>query len=299
MLGREDPLINLGLALFGRRSDTGLSLFKKGDKNLRKAVMAGTTVYERFSFGLHDWITDKNIIDDLLLDENEDLLGALLSNPLVPDEYLTRLYKREAPFNNLSESKWMTQIAYTTNNSRLSRDYNDSWLDGFAEYKHGLVCESAWKVFREADVNDRSAAVLARLGEMLLKHPPDDMNIKAVIERWRPATENEDARGSYRYCRQALSELRNVSKVFASDDLALRQAFYAKFKPKNASMIREYFNMDRDDFLETAVSNENLYRTGEYREVLSDCCTKGDSNGDLLYFNVFNSVYVNKVNITI
>ena len=44
LLGRNDPIINIGLALYGSEPSTGLYLLHNGDGTIKKAVLSGTTI---------------------------------------------------------------------------------------------------------------------------------------------------------------------------------------------------------------------------------------------------------------
>ncbi len=189
LVERHEPLINLGLALYANLSgETALSLFRNGDRTIKKAVLAGPSVAGRvFS---RTWLHEvlKEILESF--DDEQELLESFLLNKFIPDSLLVSLYERGAPFESLTDEQWLIAIRRTTSNSRLSTPYDGIW-DGDAEYSYNKVFTAGWKLFETLPVDRLSAVVLSALGEKLVPYKPHDMDVFATIKRWEIESGND------------------------------------------------------------------------------------------------------------
>jgi hypothetical protein len=145
LLKRDEPLINLGLALFGYEEKTGLTLYSKDDKFLKKAVLAGTTIRKFFG---HSWVS--GVVNALIDEKNTELLGALLSNPIIDDNILINLYEKKDSFERIDDDFWYTLIAHSVSNPRLHTPYDDKWMDGWSEYSYSRVFVAGWELFEKS-----------------------------------------------------------------------------------------------------------------------------------------------------
>jgi len=198
LLSRDEPLVKLGLALYGYEQKTGSELYKRSDELLKKAVLSGTTI--RRSLIGDSWVVSEGIMTELLDAKNSGLLGALLSNPFVDDDLLIDLYEKKDCFEILCDEFWRELIAHTLTNIRLSTPYSERWMDGWTDYLYTRVFSAGWKFFEKLPVNDESATLLARLGERMVPHKPHDMAVAKVIERWK----KDNSVDYYALCRTAL-----------------------------------------------------------------------------------------------
>ncbi len=203
LIERDEPLINLGLALYGNRKETGLTLINKNKKILQKAVLSGTTVRPHL---LESWVTESGTLKKLVESYDKDLLSAFLSNELIEDDVIVNLYERKEPFHNLSDEQWYELLWYSSYNRRLSTPYSETWMDGFDEYSYGRVFDAAWKLFEKLPVNEKTARLLACLGEMLVPDAPHDMDVMETIARWNVETDSKVI-DSFESCRYELANL--------------------------------------------------------------------------------------------
>ena len=295
LLERHEPLIDLGLALYAKLTiDSALCLFENGDTTIRKAVLAGPSVDLNFGSryrnpfpSLRPWIDQPGILDDLLqsFDDNIELLGFLFSNESVPVYLLTALYERTDPFNELTDEHWIRAVELTILNPAISNStyrntlrFRDKTMP-MPRYAAEDVFYAAWKLFDTVPVNEDSARILSRLGEILAPHgewlipsAPSNMDVLATIRRWE--TESEDKYGWFRKCRATLGRLLKHEELRDSGDIALRQAYYAgdmwyNRKPED---VREAFEKDKREFLEVAIENLSFYGNKHVRDELRQCC---------------------------
>ena len=295
LLERHEPIIDLGLALYAKLTiDSALCLFENGDTTIRKALLAGPSVDLNFDFSfrnpipsLRPWIDQRGILEDLLqsFDDNIELLGFLFSNESVPVYLLTALYERTDPFNELTDEHWIRAVELTILNPAISNStYRNTlyffWDKTMPMPRYGAedVFYAAWKLFDTVPVNEDSARILSRFGETLVPHgewdipsAPSGMDVLATIRRWE--VENEDKYGTFRKCRATLGRLLENEELKDSDDIALRQAYYAKprFSPKPED-VRKTFERDKGKFLEVAIENLSFYYNEEVRDELRQCC---------------------------
>ncbi len=321
LIERREPLINLGLALYAKlTSDTALRLFRNGDTTVQMAVLAGPSVGVDFGNrhrnpfpSLRPWIDKSGILRELLqsFDDNIELLGFLFSNESIPIYLLTSLYERTDPFNELTDEQWIRAIELTISNPAVSNStyrntsiFRDKTMP-MPRYGAEDVFDAAWKLFNTVPVNEDSARILSCLGEILapngawlIPSAPSNMDVLATKNRWN--AESNDGYGYFRRCRAALGRLLEDEKLKDSDDIALRQAYYAdnlwnSCKPEE---VREAFEKDKDKFLEVAIENLSFYRYKDVRDELRQCChdyafkdeylePDGGSSGDIYSLNRF------------
>jgi len=91
LIARNEPLINLGLALFGFEGNTGITLFQIEDKIIKKAVLAGTTVGSKLG---DSWIERSGELNSLLDKFDEELLVPLISNENIKDSLLSTVISK-------------------------------------------------------------------------------------------------------------------------------------------------------------------------------------------------------------
>lgn len=312
LIDRQEPLINLGMALHANLSaETALNLFRDGDRTIKKALFAGPSVRlalnHSLSFSLPEYAGALYAeFEEIIGSFDEELLKSLLSNESVPDDLLVSLYERKKPFNSLTDKRWLTAIAFTISNPRISTPLDELPLDASHFFHITKVFTAGWKLFETLPVNKNSAAVLSRLGENLVPDKPHDMDVLATIKRWEVESngENDGLINSYVECRYVLAKLigggawavkdriKDIGTEFESlkdsDDHALRLSYYNRFRANKPEEVRELFEKDNDKFLDVAIYNTNLYRNENIREELSKCCWDyEDPHHAMIYPGIF------------
>ncbi len=289
LIERDEPLINLGLALYaeGLSEETSLSLFRNDDKTIKKAALSSNMSIKY----VVSWVESPEVLGEILNSFDEELLESLLSNKSIPDDLLVFLYKREKHFNSLTDEQWLTAIAFTVSNPRISTPLDELPWDVYIWHSYTEVFRAGWKLFETMPVNKDSAAVLSDLGENLVPDKSHDMDVFATAKRWEVETEGEmdGLLNSYVKCRYVLAKLigcgawavkerfgEGIGTEFESlkdnDDLALRLSYYSRFRARKPEEVRKMFEKDNDKFLDVAIYNTNLYRNEDIREELRKCC---------------------------
>ena len=298
LIGRDEPLINLGLALWGYRPETGARLFKNGDRTIKKAVMSGRSIQHAFRGGLFQVKEWQGVLMRLLdsFDENLDILESYFSNEFIRDRLLVALYERQTPFDELTDEQWFKAIGCTISNPRLNTPYH-GLMDFFADMSYHHVFTAAWKLFETLPVNETSVFVLELLGEKLLPVKPHDMDVLATIRRWDVEGSSQDSSievgylGEFGMCRYNLARLigtytSEFKSLKDSDDIALRRSYYQRFRPRNQEEIRELFEKEKEKriFLNAAIENLNLFMSEDFRSQLRECCLEGRKSSSALGF---------------
>ena len=302
LLSRNEKLINLGLALYGESASVGHTLFKSDDPIIKRAALSGKSVKPVF---LGDsWTLNDDVIPVLIEEEKKNnqpesdddgitLLHELLNNKFLPSEILEAVYEKSGHFSNVDENLWISLVAMTARNERLSTPYSSTWMDGYDEYKYNAVFSSAWRLFKKFPVNKKAAHVLSYLSDRLVPDGPYDMKALDVINRWRSDNKRDDK--TYSYVRTALVKIiGNYSDEFKElknhDDLAIRKGYYANLRWAKPDDVSEGFDKDGIEFLDSAIYNDSFFTSEETRSALKQACWNApDEYSTMDYPNYFNS----------
>ncbi len=272
LLDRNNPVINLGLALYGSDLRVGKKLYEEGNEVIKRAVLSGSTI----SPGLpgRSWIIE--LLPEILTEWNEDNLKELFSNSFLPDDSLVQLFEREVPYDSLDDEKWMLLCGFASLNDRLSSPYDSIWMDGWAEYQYSLVFTSAWWLYDKFPQTRLAANILFSLGAKLVAEEPHDMDVQAVIEKWRTEPDHENA-DEFARARSYLANLipswsHEFKALKDSDDLALRQAYYRNLRYPKPDDIKDGFDKDGEEFVMEALLNKHMFVDESTRNALKKAC---------------------------
>ena len=302
LLSRNDKLISLGLALYGEVPSVGYTLFKSGDPIIKRAALSGRSV--RPIFLDESWTLNDDVIPVLIEEEKQNNqsendddeitpLHELLNNKFLPSEILEAVYEKSGHFSEVDENLWISLVAMSARNERLSTPYNSTWMDGFDEYSYNAVFSSAWRLFKEFPVNKRAAHVLSYLSDRLVPDGPYDMKVLDVIDRWRSDDEKDDE--TYSYVRTALVKIigdysDEFKELKSHDDLAIRKGYYANLRRVKPDDVYDGFDKDGKEFLDSAIYNDSFFTSEETRSALQQACWNApDEHSRLDYPNYFNS----------
>jgi hypothetical protein len=302
LLSRNEKLINLGLALYGEVPTVGYSLFKSDDPIIKRAALSGRSVKPIFLD--ESWILNDDVIPALLEEERKNeksetdddgitLLHELLSNKFLPSEILEAVYEKSGHFSDVNENLWISMVAMSARNERLSTPYSSTWMDGYDEYRYNAVFSSAWRLFKEFPVNKRAAHVLSYLSDRLVADGPHDMKALDIVDRWCSNDEKDDE--TFSYVRTALVKIvGNYSDEFKElkkhDDLAVRKGYYANLRWVKPDDVSDGFDKDGKEFLDSAIYNDSFFTSEETRGALKQACWDApDEHSSMDYPNYFNS----------
>lgn len=290
LAAREDPLINLGLALYGICGDVSANLYAKGDLAIQIAVLRGYAIPSKYN--INEWLQEN--FSQLVDEWNEEKLSALFRNPLLSDDVIVAVFEREKLFDSLPEDKWIHLVEQTSLNERLNIPYSDKWMDGYAEYSYNRVFKAAWGLFSNLPVNYESTRILSGLEHRVVHKKPNDMDIVETLKRWNPQTDCEKDKEAFTEVRTALAcvigRFDSQFKDMENDsDSAIRMAYYSKVSQPDPSKVAIWVGRDGKDFLWAAIHSKNFYRTEEVREALRKACWAApDEHARMDLPNLFN-----------
>lgn len=296
LLERDEPLINLGLALWGDRSQTGMHLYLNGDRTIQKAVMSGRS-FRHCRLDPLRRLRHRDELSEYLealfesIHEKWDLLEALLKNKHIDEtEVLDALYSRRDPFNGLTEEQWHKAVLCSLHNPLL-RNFNRNVVlnDGSLHNSRANV----WRVFETLPVTTPIAEELWRCAEILwVNRAPYDMDVMATIKRWEVESDDVEDKDKFlseldpfEECRYHLAnkllhygrmDNSEIESFKNSDDIALRRSYYrgmsyVGLKPEELGAM---FEEDKDKFLSEAVHNLSLYCDEAVSRALWKFCHK-------------------------
>jgi hypothetical protein len=268
LLERFDAYIDFGLALYGVDHKTAQKLYSKGDLGLRCTILANTPN------GGYDAIQSRFVVAELAPDNLVEL-SALMSNPNIDDRILEFCFERKQLFEKVSDEHYRNILLVVGDNPRLSKPYDDRWVDGYADYSYHKVFNDAWNLTKTVPATVEWAAVLAHLLRNCL--PPSNFDPIPAISRWYiDAAQNAEERnwhGYGFYVRSRLADLLNADDALRNaDDLALRTSFYRRFDPRRYPNWKTLAPKDGEEFLTAALENKLIWKSPTDRETLSALC---------------------------
>ena len=314
LLDRNDPLINLSLARYAFFLITVAGMFRSAepDSPIRLACLANKNLqgqlFARFPVALFggdaqmlEWLTNPPPMEAY----------ALFQNPTIDESFLRDLLDRDEkkPWSTVSDDRLGLFVSILAGNPRTWEPYDDSHLDGFAEYSHNAVFGAAWELAEKVEPSEQWANVLSHLYHRLLpsyglKEP------LAVAGRWLTDPKDEKAmkEEAESVARGYLSAFQGVRKGLASlalsnersrmieflnsPDPAVRCAVYAHgaLTPEQAEAA---YAKDGELAYMEMFRNESLWRTSEGRSALSRnawAVAKADKHSDLMAVNIYKNV---------
>lgn len=171
LLKRNEPLINLGLALYGENPDTGFTLYKTGNDEIKKAVLAGQTF--AYSYG---WLLNEDILADMIRSKDLILLKHLFTNELIPDDLLIQLYEKKDLYSSLNDDDWHSILKLSLFNKRLK-----IIKESFPGFDNVLI--AFWNLFEILPANDITVKLLSSSGYHLKRIHNTELNVKKLIEK--------------------------------------------------------------------------------------------------------------------
>ncbi len=298
LLKKKEPLINLAIAQYGTNPEVVEALFKEGNKAIRLAALSNPIALRGgFSPGFspthESWISTE-IVKELLKTGTSEEIAALFSNPHLDSDFLVELYEKKGVFELVEDNKWQAMVAATIGNERLRTPYDDSRLDGYADYRWNEVFDALWNLSLKVPVTEVWAGILSGLYGGAVTNDVYginiDIDIPKALQMWR--VENEQELSNWQFCRTAIASLypaysEEFDSLKDSDDPSLRYSYYERFDPDSPEELDPLFKKDGKEFLIWATGNPKLYRRYDIRSKLSGLCWKHEG---LFFVNQFNSM---------
>ena len=275
LVRRNDPLIDLGIARFGKSTTAIKRVFNRGNLGVRCAALSNPVVGPEGIFRTA-WL-NKETLQELIKTGSDAELEALATNPFLDDEAIEHLLEKKEEFAELSEIRYLKVLVGLGKNPRMAQPYDRGILDGWAEYSHGRVFTLAWELARTMEPNQMNAYALLELLQRA-HHPVGYENPEEVAARWRIEEEPEEGKhplgGSF-FLRTLLADLMKANDdLLNSDDLALRESFYRRFSVREYKDWPKFIEKDGEHAFDAMVENDGLWRSKDAREDLRDLAWK-------------------------
>lgn len=292
LLRRRDRLIDLGLAQFACSESVLKRVFSRGCTATRCAVLSNP-----FLFGSSIFADDAIVpISEIVKRNNYKELEALALNQYLPDDFYIKLIERKSYFSQVDDIVYKRMLVWLGENERLSRPYDDTWMEGYDDFRYHQVFSAAWQLSANSPTTQEWASILDELLSRT-QEPRGFDNLEDVIERWRiDLPKNADDRNYYTepsfYLRSRLADLLEADeKLIKSQDLALRLSFYRRFSPYRFKGWERFVEIDGEKFVQEVISsNLQVWKIPAERETLSelawDC---PDPTHDMMMPNLFRS----------
>jgi hypothetical protein len=290
LLNRADHYIDFGLAKYGTSFNVAKRLYNRADEALRCVILANTP-NGGFDYNLDNVVAEPS-------EERLSELHALMSNPHLPNAIFGLCFSRNRVFGKLSGDEYRELLIHMANNPRLSTPYDEEgWMDGWAEHDYRKVFNNAWDLTNSMPTTEPWAYALW----MLLRRTQPAVGFKPnpAINRWQIDPPIEPGKQyplrPYSFeLRGRLADFLAADKaLLQADDLALRLSFYRRFNPTLFPNWLQFYEGDREDFLDAARSNEALWKSGSNRDHLRELHWQhslADPDHDLLLPNQFKSM---------
>ncbi|MBS0565574.1 MAG: hypothetical protein JSR87_14235 [Proteobacteria bacterium] len=312
LLARDHPLIDLTLAKHCRHFSTARDLFFREPEKpaVRLALLSnrvvGGALFSGFPVDLFD--RDEGKLSAYLAVANDGELCALFENPKLDDSFLRDFLEGGSCWQAMSEDKRLTALYALHSNERMRTPYDDSHMDGYAEYSHNAVFGAAWRLAETASATTRWAFVLNSLYDRIQPYAFSVEKPLEVATRWQPQDDETRKREMEDVGRGFLSDYQGVRKGLArlalakssslakalldSEDVAFRSAAYAHSN-LTVEQIGEAYAKDGELAFQEMVHNRSLWRQSDRRHALHDVAwavVKNDKHSDLMAANIFNGL---------
>jgi hypothetical protein len=179
LLRRKNPLIDLGLAQFGCTPYVLRTVFARGGAGVRCAVLVHPLLFDSSLLREDSVINLRAIVKR----SNRRELEALALNAHLPDTFYEHLLKRTEYFAELSERDYQFMLDRLGDNARLATPYDNTYVDGYRDYKYHSVFTAAWQLTATVPTTQEWAAVLVHL-LYKAQMPVGFQEVEQVIERW-------------------------------------------------------------------------------------------------------------------
>ena len=262
---RDDPYIDFGLARYGT-SEACKPVYERGDLGIKCTFLAHfpnggyALSFQGFFFKLS--ATQPSEVNELC---------ALVTNPTLADRIFEDCFEKKGAFASLSEENYQMVLASVADNRRLMTPYDETYFDGYSRFSYHQVFHQAWNLAARVPNTVDWANILYNLTYRCL--PPLGFDPMPIFPRWHfEVKEGSDHKNSGFFLRSRLADVLEPNDILLkSTDPALRDSFYRRFRPEKYPHW-DQFAKDVDNFLDAAVTNQNIWRKDEHRTILSHLC---------------------------
>ena len=289
LLDRPEILVRLALAEFCISPEVGSKLYVESDEVLQRLLLAGPSISDDNGLLLGEsWPASKGHLKSLLKSKDLKSLECLFSNPSIDRELLEQLFDKTEFFADIDEELWLDLIYFSSLNEILNNKFEG--YDGEGWYYHNRLFSKAWELFEKVPVSEKSRNVLVHLAPKL--SGTADLKPQNLFTKWA-----DQGGQSYASVRRIFADQIDVydkkfTGLLKSDDLALKQSYFRRFRAGSVDEIKDMFEQYGEDFLTEAVKNKELVRNDQYVDELSELCAVVDADRtyDLLDYELSETV---------
>jgi len=314
LLSKNDEFLNLTLAEFCLCSSTILQLFTKAvvenNTTLKLACLSTTNLTKTrygkgLPFFLFDSSTDK--LKNWLQNASRDEFFLLFSNEGISDSFLVEFFDPEKDlWGCVSDDNKKLCLDSLCRNKRITKVYEGP-LDGYSEYKYGLVFDSIWNLTKFLPVtNDWGQSLGFLLDRVIDKRY--DFNSLEVAKRWYSDDDDSVVNSKKLFlsgCELVRCALyRNIVKDkfdkdesnsihFENSDIAYRACAYQNLEFITAQDVRNGYEKDGLIAINHFEQNIHIWKNSSLRSALKSVCWSGDkkyNSNHLDCVNSFNSI---------
>jgi len=296
LLATGNRLVELAIAEHGTNQKALTTLWEKTEhpddkqvrhnKALRLAMLSNKNVGANFSLGaMTVSLIGHERFTTFIQTATPQELEAICQNPEI--EFLESLYEKKGYFEPLSEERWREVIIATIGNPRITVKYDDrNDYDGWTSYKRGCEPRAAYKLAATVPVTIEWANCLAWLLAETIPELPFNTKVEdidAVMARWRVNLfpKYEDSNFHIDNCAKVRTFFgrlylsygikKPIEELLSSSDQATRCVAYSAAK-LTAEQVKAGAEMDKTEFLDWALHNENLCMSEPVREAVREAC---------------------------
>jgi hypothetical protein len=307
LYARNDPLINLGLALNACNTEIISSLYNDSRSNMGKnsAYWKGVSLAclsnscPNWRLGLRppiSWLGEEEF-NRLVVEGEDEEISLIFSNPGINAGILGNLYTRQAPFDSIPEKRWLRLISASAKNPRINIDDSNEFGPDLGSWDiHKGILALLETAPTTPECLKRLYFLLFNLDPDVVKYP--DKDIAPILQRWSSVSikgrirhdetglsgEDKDLEGEgFRTQCTFVEEFRCLiaalyGGVFAekelrvmgnqsSEDIADRCSYYANTL-LTPEQMKVGWGRDKEAFVFAALLNTQLYYKAKTRALL-------------------------------
>ncbi len=308
---RKHPLIDLGLAQYGRHVSVVAALFSSVPTKhpIRLAALSNKNIEGKASFPIHLFGDEQKLCQWLDVASEEEF-EALFENPNLSNALLADLLTRRGTWSSVKDDTLRKIVQALLKNERMHAGYQKKFYDQWKYFNYTAVSDAAWLLAQTVEPTERWASVLGWLYEKLESEAPSIKKPLSLVARWRIDTKDKNALGMekelnadgnlshrQRMCkglgRLALAQNNKLLPTLLKDkDIALRCAVYSSGR-MTAVQLKAAFKRDGVLVFDEAIVNSHLWQSENTRAALlqiAEVCDKKEKGGFSARRERYNSV---------
>jgi hypothetical protein len=310
LLSKNDAFLDLTLAQFCLCSSTILQIFTRAvsenNTTLKLACLSTTnlskTLYGKgLPFFLFDSSTDR--LKNWLQNASRDELFLLFSNEGISDGFLVQFLDPEKDlWDCVSDENKKLCLDSLCRNKRITKSYEGP-IDGYAEYKYGLVFDSIWNLTKFLPVTNDWGQSLGFLLDRVIDKRYDFDSLE-VAKRWYSDDDDSVVNSKKLFlngCELVRCSLyRNIVKDkfgkdesnsihFENIDIAYRACAYQNLEFLTAQDIRNGYEKDGLVAINHFEQNIHIWKESGLRSALKSVCWDADSKFNSNHLDCVNS----------